>query len=153
MVIQDQKGREYFYAEACFPLFTPCGTAGGLLGYHSLIAALARDAEWLRKWLSITQNTISRVQGWGANGCFHREGNLVNGESGWVHHERWDYVRLLSFTSVIWRSKGVMYLDRRDIKYWSLYSPLTVNQPALVSQFLFLTEQTFWVALKQKGCC
>ena len=56
------------------------GTAGGLLGYHSLITAIAQDAEWPRKWLSITRNTISGVQGWGANGCFHGEGNLANGK-------------------------------------------------------------------------
>ncbi|TNN88535.1 hypothetical protein EYF80_001318 [Liparis tanakae] len=39
-----------------------------------------RDVEWPGKRLSITQNTISRVHGSGANGCFHREGNLVNGK-------------------------------------------------------------------------
>ena len=36
--------------------------------------------EMAGKKLSITQNTISSAQGWGANGCFHRESNLVNGK-------------------------------------------------------------------------
>lgn len=57
------------------------GKAGGSLRYHSLITAAAGvcGAERWGKQPSITQNTISREQGWKANGCFHREGNLLNG--------------------------------------------------------------------------
>lgn len=95
-----------------------CRTAGASMGYRSLIAAV----EPRREWLSIIQNTISRVLVWEANGCFHREGNLGGRrEEDGAHRAGWDYVRLLSFTSVIqwWRSRTVMYTDEGGMKQQS----------------------------------